>query len=154
MKRFLFTFVLVVAAFSPALGQTTPTQTASTGGDEQAVKRVLTDGAAALGRNDATALERIYADDYTFVNPFGAVLTKAQRLADLRSGDLKYQSVTPDEMTVRIYGNMAVAISRATVKAQNKGQEISGPVRVTSVLMKKDGGWQLVAQQSNRIAQQ
>jgi uncharacterized protein (TIGR02246 family) len=154
MKQFMFTFVLVVAAFSPTLGQTTPTQTASAGGDEQAVKQFLTENAAAVGRNDANALERIWSDDYTFVNPSGAVLTKAQRLAELRSGTLKYQSVTPDEMNVRTYGNTAVATSRATIKGQNKGQDMSGQYRVTSVLMKKDGGWQIVAQQSNRIAQQ
>ena len=40
----------------------------------------------ALTKKDTAALERIWADDYTFINASGVVLTKAERLANLKSG--------------------------------------------------------------------
>ena len=43
----------------------------------------------ALTKKDTAALERIWADDYTFINASGAVLTKAERLANLKSGATK-----------------------------------------------------------------
>ena len=154
MKRILMMAVMVMAVFSLSLGQTSSNKMSGGSGDEQAVRQFLNEAAAALGRNDAAALDRLYSDDWTFVNPSGAVMTKAQRLAALKSGELKYESISIDEANVRMYGNTAVATGRATVKGQNKGQDISGQYRATTVLVKKNGGWQIVAQQSTRITQQ
>ena len=40
----------------------------------------------ALTKKDTAALERIWADDYTFIIASGVVLTKAERLANAKSG--------------------------------------------------------------------
>ena len=72
-------------------------------------------------RNDAAALENIFSADYMFVNGSGGMVTKAQRLGDLKSGDVKYESVSIADQTVRTYGNMAVAIARVTVSATISG---------------------------------
>ncbi|MDQ3687169.1 MAG: nuclear transport factor 2 family protein [Acidobacteriota bacterium] len=154
MIRTLITAVVVMAAFSLTLGQTTDKKTTGGSGDEQAVQKFMDEFTAALGRNDTAALERMYADDWSFVNPNGVLVTKAQALANMKSGTLKYESLSIDERNVRIYGNTAVMTGRATVKGQRDGQDIAGQYRATSVLVKKGGNWQVVAQQSTRIAQQ
>ena len=77
--------------------------------------------------------------------------TKAPRLAAIRSGELKYESVSFDDAKIRLYGNTAVATYRANVKAQFKGQEITGSLQVTVTLIKMKGRWQVVAAQSTRI---
>ena len=122
--------------------------------DEQAVRRLLNELYAALGRNDAAALDRIYADDYTLVNESGVLTTKAPRLASIKSGELKYESVSFDELNVRLYGNTAVATYHATNKVQFKGQDIGGQFRVTVTLVKIKGRWQVVAAQVTRITGQ
>ncbi|MCM3900106.1 MAG: nuclear transport factor 2 family protein [Pyrinomonadaceae bacterium] len=120
--------------------------------DEQVVQQFLNDLYAALGRNDVAALDRLYADDYTFVNESGVLTTKTPRLAAIKSGEMKYESVSFDDVKIRLYGNTAVATYRANVKAQFKGQEITGPLQVTVTLLKIKGHWQVVAAQATRIA--
>ena len=119
--------------------------------DERAVRQVEDKIAAALDHDDADALEKLWASDYVFVNPVGTIFTKAQRLAQLRSGTLNVESYSRDEETIRIYGTTAIVIYRSTVAGQAKGQDISSKRRVTTVLVKRNGRWQAVSQQSTRI---
>jgi ketosteroid isomerase-like protein len=151
MKRFLVV-TLLIAASSFVLSQPTLGSTNQKGNDEQAVRQFLDELYAVLGRNDVAALDRLYADDYTFVNESGVLLTKAPRLAAIKSGELKYESVSFEDPKIRLYGNTAVATYRTNFKAQFKGQEITGPVLVTVTLLKVKGRWQVVAAQATRIA--
>lgn len=141
--------IVIVLAIVAVLCPLTP---AKSGKDEYAIAQVMNAATEAFARNDATALESIFADDYIFVNPGGAILTRAQRLADLQSGNTKYDSFTLDQMSIRLFGATAVVTGRTVVKGQNRGQDISAQYRVTFVLVKKHGRWQMVAQHSTRIA--
>jgi ketosteroid isomerase-like protein len=81
------------------------------------------------------------------------VLTKAQRLANLRSGGTTLESINEEEKpTVRVYQNSAVATSRVTLKGQYSGQPVSGQYRSTLVWVKGPSGWQLVANQLTPLA--
>jgi ketosteroid isomerase-like protein len=153
MKRLLIVAMLV-AASSLVFNQTTRSSANQKGNDEQAVRQLLNDISAALTRNDTAALDRIYADDYTLVNESGVITTKAPRLAALKSGELKYESVSFDDVNIRLYGNTAVATYRVTSKGQFKGQEIGGQFLATSTYVKMKGRYQLVAAQVTRIAPQ
>ena len=153
MKRILVVAMLV-AASSFIFSQPTRSGANQKGNDEQAVRQLLDKLYAALGRNDAAALDRIYADDYTLVNESGVLTTKAPRLASIKSGELKFESVSFDDVKIRLYGNTAVATYHATFKAQSKGQDIGGQSRVTLTLVKIKGRWQLVAAQGTRITGQ
>lgn len=153
MKRILVVTVLA-AATAFVLSQPTRTGASQKGNDEQAVRQLMDELYAALGRNDAAALDRIYADSYTLVNESGELTTKAPRLAAFKSGELKFESVSFDDMNVRLYGNTAVATYRVTSKGQFKGQEIGGQFRNTATFVKTKGRWQLVAAQTTRIAGQ
>jgi len=151
MKRILIVTVLVaVTAF--VLGQPTRTSASQNGSDEQAVRQLLKELSAALSRNDIAALDRIYADGYTLTNEDGVVLPKAPRLAAIKSGELKFESVVFDDVNVHLYGNTAVAMYRVTSKSQVKGQEAGGQFRGTVTLVKIKGRWQVVAAQTTRIA--
>ena len=150
MKRILVVAMLV-AASSFVFSQTTRSSANQKGNDEQAVRQLLNELSAAVGRNDIAALDRIYADDYMLVYESGVQTTKAQRLAAMKSGELKYESLSFDEVNVRMYGNTAVATYRVTSKGQSKGQDIGGQFRATSTFVKIKGRWQLVAAQVTRI---
>ncbi|MBM2840119.1 MAG: hypothetical protein HW412_647 [Bacteroidetes bacterium] len=153
MKRILVVAMLV-AASSFVFSQPTRSSANQKGNDEQSVRKLLNELYAALGRNDAAALDRIYADDYTLVNESGELTTKAPRLAAIKSGELKFESVGFDELNVRVYGNAAVATYHATNKFQFKGQDMGGQIRVTVTLVKMKGRWQVVAAHVTRIAGQ
>ena len=99
-------------------------------------------------QRDIPTLEKIWADDYVFVNASGEVLRKAQRLANVESGATTLESINEEEkITVRVYQNSAVATSRVTLKGQYSGQSLSGQYRSTHVWVKGPNGWQLVSNQ-------
>lgn len=120
---------------------------------ETDIKKLVSETAAALAKNDAAALDKMYADNYMLVNLDGSVQNKADRLASLKSGDTKFDSFTYDEVNVRSNpeGTGAIVIARATATGMNKGKKIDGTVRVTQVWRKTADGWRQVTGQATQI---
>jgi ketosteroid isomerase-like protein len=116
---------------------------------EQEVRAAIEQYRTALMKGDTAALERIWADDYTFINASGAVLTKAERLANQKSGATKLGTIESDpDMKIRVYGgDVAVAISRVTIKGKYSGKATSGQFQSSIVFVKMPSGWQLVCNQ-------
>ena len=120
---------------------------------EVAVRQLHSEIVQAQLNSDTAALDRLWADDHIFTNPLGVVQTKAQRLAEIQSGGRKLELFSVVDVQVRVYGNTAVVASRAMLKGQRQGQDISGQYRGIDVYVKKKGHWQVVAAQATRIAQ-
>ena len=112
---------------------------------EEVIKKVDNERIQAQIHADATALDRIYAADFIGVGPSGRVRTKPQVISDFTSGDLKFQSITTDDVQVRVYGNTAVETGRSTMIGQDKGQTVPRDTRFTRVWVKQQGRWRLVA---------
>lgn len=111
----------------------------------QVVQQTLYDGAKALEHNDADALEHYYAKEWLSVGPSGADLVSGRRFTETRNGALHYDSIEIAEPITRVHGRAAVSTSRITVKGRNKGQDISGVYRVSTMLAKENGEWRIVA---------
>jgi ketosteroid isomerase-like protein len=94
---------------------------------------------------DAAALDRIYADDFIGVGPSGTVRTKKQVILDFTSGTLKFQSITTDEVQVRVYENTAVETGLSTMDGQDNGKAVPRNTRFTRVWVKQQDYWRLVA---------
>jgi len=154
MKRMLVLAVLAMAASSVALGQMTGDKSAPKGNVEQELIKLEQDRAQAAVRGDTAFLEQNTADDYTFINVRGMLITKAQLLADFKSGQIKLQSNDLDDLHARVYGDTAVLTGRSTQKGQAYGQDTSGQFRFTRVYVKQNGRWQSVALQQTHIAEQ
>src|SRR6201987_1469969 len=112
---------------------------------EETIRKVDNERIQAQIHADATALDRIYAADFIGVGPSGTVRTKAQVILDFTSGDLKFQSITTDDVQVRVYGNTAVETGRSTMEGQDKGHTVPRDTRFTRVWVKQHGRWRLVA---------
>jgi ketosteroid isomerase-like protein len=146
MKRIIPYVAITIALFSFAFGQAQ--QESTDKNSEQEVRQMIERYRAAFLRRDIPTLEKIWADDYVFVNASGDVLTKAQRLENIKSGATTLESINEEEnIAVRVYQNSAVATSRVTIKGQYSGQPTSGQYRSTHVWVKGPGGWQLVSNQ-------
>ena len=152
-KRILPAVALMLALPALILCQTNGKNAGKKGGDEQAVRQVIDELAVALRNNDAAALDRIYADGYTFVGDTGMMMTKAQRVAAFKSGEMKYESLSQDVMGIRFYGDTAVAILRFTTKVAPGVKISDGKFVTTATYAKIKGRWQLVAAQSARIVE-
>jgi ketosteroid isomerase-like protein len=79
---------------------------------------------------------------------------KTRIIADLKSGDLKFESSKLEDMKVHVYGNAAIVTYATTDKGAYKGKDISGRYRWTDVFIKRGGNWQLVAGHGTRITKQ
>jgi ketosteroid isomerase-like protein len=151
MKRIMLYLVIPGALLSFVFGQAQQESTDKNA--EQEVRQMIEKYRSALRQRDIPTLEKIWADDYVFVNAAGDVITKAQRLANLKSGATTLESIKEEEnMTVRVYQNSAVGTSRVTVKGQYSGQPVSGQYRSTHVWVKGTAGWQLVSNQLTALS--
>jgi hypothetical protein len=108
---------------------------------------------ASHGEVGGPELDQIYADDLVFVNTHGGLLTKAQRLEDLRSGNLKFISFGRDSYSLHVYGDTVVMTGRATSEVVYMGKVNRIPRRFTNVYIKMAGQWRLVAHQATTIAE-
>lgn len=155
MRRTLLIAVMALTAPSIALCQTESAAKAQRSSIEQAIRELDHERIQAQLGADAVALERIYADDFIGVGPSGTVRTKPQVIADFTSGELHFQSITTDEVRVRVYDNTAVETGLSTMVGQDKGKAVPRDTRFTRVWVKQQGRWRLVANHySLRIAPQ
>jgi ketosteroid isomerase-like protein len=119
---------------------------------EHDVRRLSGEWVAALVQRDTATLARVMARDCTFTYPLEGDGTE-QFIADVSSGDLKVESMTRDNVEVRVFGRTAVLTSLDTAKWLYKGHIIEGYYRSIQVYAEREGRWQLVAIQACPIAQ-
>ena len=152
MKRTLIVVALAAAASIFFLAQT-QSRAGGQGDDERALRGIEQELIDAMLKGDAAPVERHYADTFVFTTPHGESVNKAQVIANLKSGDVKFESSKVDDMRVQVYGDAAVVTSTTTDKGQYKGADVSGRYRWMDVFVRRDGRWQLVAAQGTRVAQ-
>jgi len=125
---------------------------ASNGNEEQAVRQVIDDLQKALQVNNTDELDRIYADRFTFVRDDGKRLTKSERLADIKSGNVKFQSINIRVADLKMYGDIAVAFMDVITKATIAGKKDDGHFQTTGTFIKSDGRWVELAASNIRLA--
>jgi ketosteroid isomerase-like protein len=151
MKNIIHIAILTVALLS--FGRQQSVAQGADAAAEQEVRQAIEKYRTALVQRDAAALEKIWADDYTFTNGAGETHSKTQRLANLKSGATSLDSISQEEeIKVRIHGNVAVATGRVSIKGQYSGKQASGQYRSINVWVKGPAGWQLVANQLTPVA--
>ncbi len=147
-KRFVTNVLPLFGAIIVGLSSCTPLAR-----DPHQVSQLQADLIQAYIHRDASALDRILADDYTFVDDRGEVTTKQQVLASFGTGGdrtiTSYQIVDP---LVRVYGDAAVMVYRYVSHEEYNGQDDSGNYRVTRVFLRRNGRWRIVAGQETRLA--
>jgi hypothetical protein len=144
MKSFVAIALLTFGAASLTYGQN--------GKVEQTLMHIEQEMLDALIKGDPSPSERYLAATYIFTAPDGEVMDKARAIADIKSGDLKFESSKVDDMKVNVYGDAAVVTYGSTDKATYKGKDIGGRYRWTDVFVNRNGRWQLVAGQGTPIA--
>jgi ketosteroid isomerase-like protein len=144
-KQLLVVFVLLTMALT-VFGQAKPAASV-----EQTLLQMERDWTEAGLKKDIAAMDRIMASEWVGTDFEGKMFTKAQVLADLKSGASATQSVNLGEMKVRVLGNTAIVTGSDTEKSTYKGKDTSGKYVWTDVFMERNGRWQAVASQSTKV---
>lgn len=145
MRWFTFLFVLTLLA-SGQLSHAV--QTARSPESDRSALLSLED--EWLHARDAATLERILADDFVHPVPQGVFLSKAEHIdwygKHLPSPTRKTRL---DHVQVRLYGDSAV-VNGEVIATDESGKQLDGSV-FTDVFVYRDGRWQAVNAQENRV---
>jgi len=107
----------------------------------------------ALRRADSAAVEKFWAEEYTFINPRGERLTRTARLANLRTGRTAFDSLghTPQEERISTYGDVALYSTLLTLRGRYSGAAHEGQYRASVVWIRRDGRWQQLMSQMTPV---
>src|SRR5215213_10894208 len=100
---------------------------------------------AAYLHGDTELFDRIWIEGFVFTFPFGQFTNKTQEMANIRSGERTFESLSTDNTKVKVYGRTAVMAGRLTMKGRYKDRDISGQYSYTNVLGKRQECWRIVA---------
>ncbi len=100
---------------------------------------------------DIEELDVVLSDDLTYTHTSGQIETKGEFLTSLRSQEITYESIKPQEIKIRIYRNIAVVTGISAMRISVREQQLSFSIRFIEVYQKGDANWQLVAGQSTRL---
>jgi len=157
MKHILLLGVMILLApLPPAFDQTSRNDPSRTGSDDEARRSVLTIDdrrMEALRGADAAPLRQIYADDYTLVTPSGVIRSKDAQINDLVSGRVKYGRIETTTRIVRVYGDVAVVLSRDKYDILQDGQQVGGDIFFTRTYKKFGTNWREIAAQGTFVRQ-
>lgn len=108
----------------------------------------------AMLANDPVALGRYLRDDVTRTGPGGVTTNRAQWLAQLESGTIRYLSVRRCQTTIRHYQNTAVVTGLVDIEVvkPSTGRELEHN-RYIRVYVREDGAWRLAAHQATQAPQ-
>jgi hypothetical protein len=155
MKNRLFAAVLLcgleMSAVSLLEAQGSAAQTNSPEAQVLAVEKARI---AAVLAKDTKTLDRICADDLTYIHASGRVDTKASYIEAIGSDELHYIAWDPKELHARVFGDTTVLNGEYHVRVINRRMQPPDPldmnVFILTVYVKRDGRWQQVAWQTTK----
>ena len=118
--------------------------------DEQALKKIQHEWAAARVKGDSSYTRRLETEDCTIVWPDGSIVNKR---ADLESmTDIQFSEFKIRNLQVRLYGDTGIVIGEGMIKARKAKQDLLGGKFVwTDTFVKQGGQWKAVASQITSV---
>jgi ketosteroid isomerase-like protein len=107
----------------------------------------------AMVANDAEAIGRYMADDWTIIGSDGQVIDKAIFLGLVTSGALTHEVMDSEDFHVRIYGDTAGVTARAVSAGTYRGQPFHESERWSCVFVRQEGQWRCVLTHLSRLTQ-
>jgi len=135
MKHLLSGVMILVAASLPAFGQTSRDDTRGTGNADEARRSILA------------------TDDRRMEAPSGVIRSKDDQINDLVSGRVKYGKIETTTRSVRVYGDVAVVISRDKYDILQDGNQVGGDIFFTRAYKKFGTIWREIAAQGTFVRQ-
>jgi len=143
----LFPTALLAALVLPVFSVTA----ADTSSVEQKLMQMERDATQAFLKNDTAALEKMYAEDWVGIDFTGKTVTRAEAMADMKSGASSSKSIELGPLKARVFGDTAVVTGSDTETSTYKGKDSTGKYAWTDVWVMRQGKWQVAASQATKI---
>jgi ketosteroid isomerase-like protein len=145
MKTSLITLLMAIGLAASAFGA----------GADAELKAIEQQWLDAYMKSDAAFIKNLEAEDYSIIEPDGAVSSKAQDVKAVTDKTFVLKSATMSDFKCRMIGeNCAVATALMKMSGTEDGKEFSGDYRGTDVFEKKNGKWMAVASQLTKVAKE
>ncbi|HJU88517.1 MAG TPA: nuclear transport factor 2 family protein [Gemmatimonadaceae bacterium] len=106
----------------------------------------------ALVAGDVARAGELHADDFQLINPLGGAISKEQYLGAIRAGQIRYLFWEPDEIAVRLYGEVAVIRYQSRLEIVVQGRHIPRQrYWHTDVYERREGRWQVAWSHATEI---
>ena len=141
MRRVVLTAILLTI---------TTAASAQTGKAEQQVLQAEKARFDAMIKADRPALEKLTADDLTYIHSTALLQNKDEFIKSVLAGNIDYVSMVPSaaDTKVRINGSTALLTGVAAVNVIDNGKDRKIKIRYTSAYTNRGGAWLLQAWQS------
>ena len=126
-------------------------QQKSASADEAALRSLEEKWDAASLKGDTATLATIFADGFITTDPEGKVRSKAEVLARVKSGEVKYQNAKADDLKVSIHGDAAVVTGRWKGKFIENGKTVEATERFSDFFVRQNGQWRCVASHASTL---
>jgi ketosteroid isomerase-like protein len=100
---------------------------------------------------DIKALDAILDNSLVLVEDDGSLKTKSQFLASVKAATVNEEQVAPESLTVRVFGNTAIAIGLIATKETKAGKPVVHRERFIDTWIKKNGSWVCIATDATPI---
>jgi ketosteroid isomerase-like protein len=94
---------------------------------------------------DTKALDAILDNSLVLVEDDGSLKTKSEFLATVKAATGNEEQVAPESLTVRVFGNTAIAIGVIAVKGTKGGKSVVHRERFIDTWINKNGSWTCIA---------
>jgi len=150
MKSFLHWFGVVALILCPAqfarAAETTNRTTSASPELTNQIAKLEADWNTAHLNNDATAVEKMCADDLTVGVPGMPPINKAGAVDALRGGRLKFMRYETSETSIRVYNNDTAIVTGRLQRTREMGDKLmTDDLRFTKVWVRLAGQWQVTA---------
>jgi len=115
--------------------------------DELEIIKLFEDGDRALMTADVPEIERIYAEDYVQSDASGTLSTRADLIRSLTSAKIRFLSMKSTGRQVRMSRDFAIVHGSEEDEIEQDGNHSSVRFVYMDVVMRRAGGWQIVASQ-------
>ena len=99
---------------------------------------------------DIAALEKMIGDELVYFHSSAVIDDKQSYIESMRSGAVKYRSMTRGEVKVRTFGSLAIISGNTKFEVTVKGEDKTLDLLFHAVWSKRDGAVQFVSWQSTR----
>jgi|GEM_PF-284450 len=137
------TYFAMPGGVSAQLFQPRYQKTAASNGGET-VANLDSEYQAAVGRNDATTMGRILADDFVLISSTGRTYSKADLMEEARNGRFVYERQDDTDRTVRVWGDTAVVTALLWAKGVEDGKPFAYRVWFSDTYARTRSGWKYV----------
>lgn len=155
MKPIFAALIIMAAASTPAIAQTSPTK--AVGSAEQEILELQKKWNDAIQRQDLAQMEQFLADGYFLAGAIQGrplrVVPRERWLENLKT--YKVHSYSIDDIKVSVYGDTAVVLMLYTQKATvgYPPTDRSAQFVLTDIWVKQKGSWRVAERHSSRPEQ-